>query len=81
MLYQFLHFFCSGGQLLKERICSTRSKFFPLRVDLFGKVSLSSETKWKSGKLMFHTIMAEKYANVPIRLNNLPFSQQLYKKT
>ena len=25
--------FLNGGQLLKERICSYRSKFFPLRVD------------------------------------------------
>ena len=25
------------GQLIKERICSTRSKFFPLRVDLIFK--------------------------------------------
>ena len=31
-----LHYFASlfsEGQLLKERICSWRSKFFPLRVD------------------------------------------------
>ena len=27
--------FCKGGLLLKERICSRRSKFFPLRVDAF----------------------------------------------
>ena len=26
-----------GGQLLKKRICSSRSKFFPLRVDPFRK--------------------------------------------
>ena len=29
--------FHSRGQLLKERICSLRSKFFPLRVDLIAK--------------------------------------------
>ena len=28
-----LPFSINGGQLFKERICSSRSKFFPLRVD------------------------------------------------
>ena len=28
-------FFFSGGQLLNERICSFKSKFFLLKVDLF----------------------------------------------
>ena len=28
-------FLLSEGQLLKERICSSRSKFFPIRVDPF----------------------------------------------
>ena len=41
-----LHFcrFSSGGQLLKERICSYRSKFFLLRADpIFRKASTSRE--------------------------------------
>ena len=49
------------GQLLKERICSYRSKFFPLRVDLLlerlhlqGKQTGSQET-------YFPCKMAEKY--------------------
>ena len=29
----FFASFFNGGQLLKERICSKRSKFFPLRAD------------------------------------------------
>ena len=35
-LLSFLPTF-SKGKLLKGRICSSRSKFFPLRVDLFQK--------------------------------------------
>ena len=31
---QFLVSMADGGQLLKERICSPRSKFFPIREDL-----------------------------------------------
>ena len=31
-------YFVSGIQLLKEIICFSRSKFFPLRIDLFWKV-------------------------------------------
>ena len=37
----FCHFISAsllnGSQLLKKRICSSRSKFFPLRVDSFSK--------------------------------------------
>ena len=40
------------GQLLKERICSSRSKFFPLRVDPFGRASSSREANRKSQKLI-----------------------------
>ena len=34
-----------GDQLLKERICSFWSKFFPLRADSFWKVFMSREVE------------------------------------
>ena len=60
------------GQLLKERICSPRSKFFPLRVDHIleglGRASSSREAEKKSQKLFPFVEMAEKYGGSPIHL-------------
>ena len=44
-------FFFGWGQPLKERICSSRSKFFPLRVDPYWKVFSSREGNRKSQQL------------------------------
>ena len=41
-------FLLSRGQLLKERICSSRSKFFPWRWTPFGSTTSSGETNRKS---------------------------------
>ena len=63
-------FFFNRGQLLKERICSSRSKFFPLRVDLLlkgfrclWKQSGSHKSCSPLGKLVV------KHQGVPIHLN------------
>ena len=44
-LYYFAFPF-SRGQLSKERICSSRSKFFPLRVDPFKKATLCGKQEF-----------------------------------
>ena len=60
-----LPFFASllnGDRLLKKRICSWRSKFFPLRVDPFGRdSSLREATTWSQKKvfcLVYHPVLA-----------------------
>ena len=54
------------GQLLKERICSYRSKFFPLQVDHFRKILLSRYTNRKSQKLFPFAKKAEKKEDLPL---------------
>ena len=44
----FFSFPLNWGQLMQERICSSRSNFFSLRVDPFGKVLSSYEANRKS---------------------------------
>ena len=52
--------FSNGDQHLKERICSHRSKFFALRVDLlFGTASYSMEANRKSQMLVPFVKLAE----------------------
>ena len=51
MIFVFVSYF-ELGQLLKERICSFRSKFFLLKVDLFLEgLGISRKAKRKSQKL------------------------------
>ena len=63
--------FLNRGQLLKGRICSSRSKFFPLRVDL----SFGSGKKLQ--KLFSFVKMAEKHGGIPIHLK-LMFAMYIY---
>ena len=62
----FFAFLISRGQLLKERICSTRSRFFPLREDphppcpILKKALSFAEANWKSQKLFPFLYMAGK---------------------
>ena len=42
----------NGGQLLKERICSLRSKFFPLLVDHLLEGFVNQESKPEVAKLV-----------------------------
>ena len=46
----FLVFQLNGSQLLKERICSSRSKFFPLRVGSFLDVIFTTGKHMESQK-------------------------------
>ena len=47
--------FLSGGQLFKERICSCRSRFFHIRVDLILKVLLVPGKETESQKIYTHS--------------------------
>ena len=56
--------FVNGGQLLKERICSQRSKFFPLRVDqLLELCSIGKQTELHE-KLLNFADMMEKHGGI-----------------
>ena len=44
-------FILKGDQLLRERICSSRSKFFPFRVDSFLRGFSSKEAKQEVTKV------------------------------
>ena len=56
--------FVNGGQLLKERICSHRSKFFPLRVDqLLELCSVGKQTEIHE-KLFPFADMMEKHGDI-----------------
>ena len=57
-----------GAQLLKQRICSSRSKFFPLRVESILELPHSPGKQTGSHKSCFplKIKMAEKHDGVPI---------------
>ena len=57
------------SQLLKERICSSKSKFFPLGVGIWWKTSLFRETNRKSQKLL--PILVVENSGVPIHHKSL----------
>ena len=62
-----------SGQLLKKRICSHRSKFFPLRVDpikYFERAALSMKANRKSQKLFPFVKMIENHGVVLIHLKS-----------
>ena len=62
----FAIFFVSfGDQLLKDRICSSRSKFFPLRVELISRGFVIQEHKQKVVKVVSLCEIGE---NVPSQL-------------
>ena len=62
--------FSYRDQRLKTRICSLRSKFFPLRVDPICESGLlSRETNRDSQKLFPFVKMAEKHGGVQYTLN------------
>ena len=62
------------GQLLKKRICSRRSKFFPFKVNpILGRLRpLGKQTGSHENYLPLKNI-AEKVGGVPIHLKNLNF--------
>ena len=55
----------NGGKLLKQRICSSRSKFLPLRVDPFWNGSVVQEKVTEAVSLCK---MAYKHVALPIHL-------------
>ena len=61
-IYNFVSLF-SRGQLLKERICSSRSKFFPLKVDPRSKSYLIQRSIHAS----YYKIIFRKGAGVFVR--------------
>ena len=65
--------FQSRSQPLKEKICSSRSKFFPLRVDLISKTYLIQRSKQEfiQTKILFFAKRQEALirAGVFIRIN------------
>ena len=63
------------GELLKERICSTRSKFFHLKVG----PSLEGVATWKSQKLSLLLLMAEKHGSGPIHSKIVTFCDSRYR--
>ena len=50
----------SKGQLLKERICSSRSKFLPLRVDSIFKSYLMQRSKQEVTQLNTNSFLKKK---------------------
>ena len=52
------------GQLLKERICSSRSKFFSLRIDPLQQGFATLENKKKDIKLLLFVQKEEKHIGV-----------------
>ena len=52
-VFNFLLYFSVGGQLLKDRICSSRSKFFSLRVDPISRATSFREANRNSCKLIY----------------------------
>ena len=54
----------SGSQLLMKRICSCRSKFFPLRVDLFGSIQENFFEKWKKENKNMYCALYLKSGNI-----------------
>ena len=58
----------SRGKLSGERICFRRSKFFPIRVDSFGRDFMSRDTNRKSGKLSPFVKMA---VNTEVKPNTI----------
>ena len=61
------------GVLLKKRICSCRSKFFPLRVDPFSEVLFRSGKQRRTHSCCPWIKMAEKHGRVSIYLNYSEF--------
>ena len=65
--------FSKGGQLIKERICSSRSKFFTLRVDPISESLLRSrrEKVILSQKVFAFVKMTGKNVNALIHFRNM----------
>ena len=60
----------SVGQLLNERICSFRSKFFPLKVDPFWKGFYTEGSKQEVTKVVsLCKYDRKKHERIPIHLN------------
>ena len=66
----FFVFLLILGRLLKVKICSSRSKFFPLGVDSLWE-ALSQAISRKSQELFPFIRVAEKCEDIPIHLNQL----------
>ena len=66
------------GQLLKERICSHWSKFFPLRVDsILGRLHLPGKQTGSLANCLPLKNMAEKDGDAPIHLNLLQYLKDI----
>ena len=60
-------FLINGNELLKKRICSHRSKFFPLRVDPILEVFFIPKSKQKSKKKLLPFIYLMGYSYIFLR--------------
>ena len=71
------------GQLLQERICSSWSKFFLLRVDPFLEPFHHPRIQTGVTKVVSLSKMAEKYVGIPIHLdlNSIVFKIFIYLYT
>ena len=70
----------NGGQLLKKRICSCRSKFFPSRVDPFWMGYFSQESKQEITKVVALYKIAEKMEVYSFTINyHLTFCKKWQK--
>ena len=71
-------FLLNRGQLLKERICSSRSKFFPLRVDLILEGHIKQTETYESCSPFVK--MAEKSEELPNILSGVPLLCNKHKR-
>ena len=62
-------FLLNGDQLLKNRICSSRSKFFSLKVDPFLKGVIAQGCKQEVTKVASLEKIAPTFGSVHIHLN------------
>ena len=87
--YLFFASLLNGSQLLMERICFSRSKFFPSRVDLSWKGFILQESKQnvtkvislpKNGrKIWQHTPINRSKTTVPCHMKKVPYGSLTVK--